>query len=360
MDTLVRALAAPAAKGKDRLASSTSSTTRSTSGALLRRVASGLADQADGLIFVVSCAQIMWAWFYHPERLPPTYVKWITNLATMDERLLLALRCIRSGRPLKWNYQGKDMTPDGVHLLGSLAEELGHPYEWGDPTRLPNTSAEARAMILEARANAAKNKAKDGEAEAEGAGDKLTGRKGPNPGFVLNGAAGPRGRGEMGGMPCELVHCGVGGANCYKNALYRWIRGWRMSMAIYFPVHLLPRLLFNPKGFLKTPIPNLIKVLTGAARSAAFLATYIVGNWFPICLGRSALLPRLFPNVSFNFWDGGLGPALGSIACGFSIFIEEAKEGRDGIVRRTKGVVRHGGKRQTWLDEPGRMVCTVG
>ncbi len=173
------------------------------------------------------------------------------------------------------------MTPDGVHLLGSLAEELGYPYEWGDPTRLPNTSAEARAMILEARANAAKNKAKDGEAEAEGAGDKLTGRKGPNPGFVLNGAAGPRGRGEMGGMPCELVHCGVGGANCYKNALYRWIRGWRMSMAIYFPVHLLPRLLFNPKGFLKTPIPNLIKVLTGAARSAAFLATYIVGNWFP-------------------------------------------------------------------------------
>ena len=264
------------------------------------------------MIFVICCAQIMWAWFSHPERLPTSYVKWITNLATMDERLLLALRCIRTSKPLTWNYQSKEMTPEGVHLLGSLAEELGHPYEWGDPTRLPNTSAEARAFIAEARANAAKS------------GDLV--KKGNTPGFVLNGAAGPRGRGEMGGMPCELVHCGTGGANCYKNALYRWIRGWRMSMAIYFPVHLLPRLLFNPKGFLSSPLPNLLKVLTGAARSAAFLATYIVGNWFPICLARSALLPRLFPNVPFNFWDAGLGPGLGSIACGFSIFIEEKRK----------------------------------
>ncbi|KAJ1021078.1 hypothetical protein NDA16_003864 [Ustilago loliicola] len=303
MDTLVRALAAPASARKDRLRASTSSPSSSTSSGrtILKRLALGVADQAEGLIFVVCCAQIMWAWFYHPERLPPSYVKWITNLATMDERLLLALRCIRTGKPLTWNYQSKEMTPEGVHLLGSLAEELGHPYEWGDPTRLPNTSAEAKAFIAEARTQAAAKKAAGGDLE-----------QGPNPGFVLNGAAGPRGRGEMGGMPCELVHCGTGGASCYKNALYRWIRGWRMSMAIYFPVHLLPRLLFNPKGFLSSPVPNLIKVLTGAARSAAFLATYIVGNWFPICLARSALLSRLFPSVPFNFWDGGLGPALGS------------------------------------------------
>ncbi|CDU23497.1 uncharacterized protein SPSC_02126 [Sporisorium scitamineum] len=319
MDTLVRALAAPAAARKDRLRTSTTAspsnaTSRSRGSTLLRRVALGMADQAEGLIFVVCCAQIMWAWFYHPERLPPTYVKWITNLATMDERLLLALRCCRTGKPLTWNYQSKEVSPEGVHLLGSLAEELGHPYEWGDPTRLPNTAAEARTMIAQARA-----------AKAAGALTEAA-DKGPNPGYVLNGATGPRGRGEMGGMPCELVHCGTGGGNCYKNALYRWIRGWRMSMAIYFPVHLLPRLLFNPRGFLSSPLPNLIKVLTGAARSAAFLATYIVGNWLPICLARSALLPRLFPSVPFNFWDAGLGPGLGSVACGLSIFIEEKRK----------------------------------
>uniref|UniRef100_V5ESJ9 Transmembrane protein 135 N-terminal domain-containing protein n=1 Tax=Kalmanozyma brasiliensis (strain GHG001) TaxID=1365824 RepID=V5ESJ9_KALBG len=318
MDTLVRALAAPAAARKDRLRASTSapSATAPRSGAskLLRRVALGMADQAEGLVFVVCCAQIMWSWFYHPERLPPTYVKWITNLATMDERLLVALRCIHSrGTPLRWEYQSKKMTPNGVGLLGSLSEALGHPYEWGDPTRLPNTSAQAREMIATARAAAAAS------------GHKPT-HPHDVPGFILNGAAGPRGRGEMGGMPCELVHCGTGGASCYRNALYRWIRGFRMSMAIYFPVHLLPRLLFNPKGFLASPLPNLLKVLTGAARSAAFLATYIVGNWFPICLARTALLPRLFPNVPFNFWDAGIGPAIGSVACGFSIFIEEKRK----------------------------------
>lgn len=273
-----------------------------------------MADQAEGLVFVVCCAQIMWSWFYHPERLPPTYVKWITNLATMDERLLVALRCIHSGgTPLKWEYQSKEMTPDGVSLLGSLSEALGHPYEWGDPTRLPNTSAEAREMIATARAAAASSGHTPSHAHDV-------------PGFILNGAAGPRGRGQMGGMPCELVHCGTGGASCYRNALYRWIRGFRMSMAIYFPVHLLPRLLFNPRGFLASPLPNLLRVLTGAARSAAFLATYIVGNWFPICLARTALLPRLFPNVPFNFWDAGIGPAIGSVACGFSIFIEEKRK----------------------------------
>lgn len=308
LDTLVRALATPAAARKNRILSPSSTASTSPSRTLLRRIALGLADQAEGLIFVICCAQIMWAWFYHPERLPPSYVKWITNLATMDERLLVALRCIHSGKPFPWAYGGKDVSPEGVHLLGSLAEDLGHPYAWGDPTRLPNTAAEARAMIAEARA-----KAKSEGLEGDGS-------------WVLKGAAGPRGRGEMGGMPCELVHCGTGGASCYLNALYRWIRGWRMSMAIYFPVHLLPRLLFSPKSFLSHPLPSLLKTLTGSARSAAFLATYITLNWFPICLARSALLPRLFPSVPFNFWDAGIGQALGSIMCGFSIFIEEKRK----------------------------------
>ncbi|PWZ01796.1 hypothetical protein BCV70DRAFT_198085 [Testicularia cyperi] len=333
LDTLVRAISSSttATKARSKLetaaakpSSPLSSASRAGSlslSSIAARTAAGIASQAEGLIFVVCCAQIMWSWFYHPERLPPSYVKWITNLATMDERLLLALRSIRNRKPLVWGYQSADMTPEGIHLLGSLAEELGHPYEWGDPTRLPNTVVEARQMIAEAR-----EKNRRLEAEGKQVPQDLHREGGKVPGFVLNGAAGARGRGEMGGMPCELVHCGTGGASCYRNALLRWIRGWRMSMAIYFPVHLLPRLLFNPRGFFADPVPNLIKVLMGAARSAAFLATFIVGNWFPICLARTALLPRLLPSVPFTFWDAGLGPRLGSIACGFSIFIEEKRK----------------------------------
>ncbi|PWN54484.1 hypothetical protein IE53DRAFT_645 [Violaceomyces palustris] len=318
LDTFVRALPQllkseslkETAKGKGKVAGKKG---------VAAQVAGALIDQTEGLVFVVCCAQIMWSWFYHPERLPPSYVKWITNLAAMDERLLIALRSMRYGQPLRWQYGSQDVTPAGIDLCCSLSEQLGHPYEWGDPTRLPRTANEARSMLQAAKLENAKARTMGQEVIS----DPL---RGGEPGFVLAGAAGPRGRGEMGGLPCEIVHCGVGGASCYKNAALRWLRGWRMSMAIYVPVHLLPRLIFNPKGFLEKPIENALKVLVGSARSAAFLATFIVGNWFPICLARTAILPRLLPNVDFRFWDSGLGPRLGSIACGFSVFIEEKRK----------------------------------
>ena len=130
----------------------------------------------------------------------------------------------------------------------------------------------------------------------------------------------------MGGLPCEVVHCGVGGSSCFANAGLRWFRGWKASMAIYLPVHLLPRLIFGPKQFMKKPLESLLKVSTGAARSAAFLATFISSIWFMVCVGRTLLLPRLFPQISHNFWDAGLGPLMGSWACGFSVFIEERRK----------------------------------
>lgn len=43
----------------------------------------GAANQAEGITFVLCCAVIMWSWFYAPERLPPTYVRWITNLCVL-------------------------------------------------------------------------------------------------------------------------------------------------------------------------------------------------------------------------------------------------------------------------------------
>ena len=49
-------------------------------------------------------------------------------------------------------------------------------------------------------------------------------------------------------------------------------------------------------------------------------------NRFMVCLGRTFLLPRLFPSVSHRFWDRGLGPLMGSITCGFAIFIEERRK----------------------------------
>lgn len=193
----------------------------------------------------------------------------------MDERLLLALRSIRTGKPYQWQYGTPSVDPSAVDLLGSLSESLGHPYEWGDPSRLPASAAQARQLLLGAKRS---NELARKEGRDPAPVDALRGAKG-EPGYVLSGASGPRGRGEMGGIPCELVHCGVGGASCLRNAGLRWIRGWKVCMGIYVPVHLLPRLLFNPGQFTKRPVEAVWKVLTGSARSASFLATYIASIW---------------------------------------------------------------------------------
>lgn len=268
--------------------------------------------QADGLTFVVACAIIMFNWFYHPERLPPTYVRWISNLASMDHRALDALRCIRLQKPYRYGYGRKDTEPAGIDLLGSLSESLGHPYSWGDISRLPRTRAQAR-----------QERDQGSKAAIEAA--KAAGRPLPEP-YILDGATGPRGRGEMGGVPCEVIHCGVGGGNCFKNSLYRFLRAWKVCLGIYVPVHLLPRLLFGPGQFRKQPIDTITKVLKGSMRSATFLSTYIASIWFMVCMSRSVILPRLFPSVPFSFWDSGLGPILGSWTCGWSVFIEEPRK----------------------------------
>lgn len=276
---------------------------------LLVKVVAALQNQAEGLTFVVACAIIMFNWFYHPERLPPSYVKWISNLASMDHRALEGLRAVRFDD--EFAYGKKDTPPAGVDLLSSLSETMGHPYSWGDVTRLPKNAHEARQMKKKSDEEAIKARA--------------AGRSAPEP-YILEGCVGPRGQGKMGGVPCEVIHCGVGGGNCYKNAIYRFLRAWKVCLGIYIPVHLLPRLIFGPGQFRKQPVESIAKVLKGSMRSATFLSTYIASIWFMVCVGRSLLLPRLFPSVSFNYWDAGLGPIMGSWTCGWSVFIEEKRK----------------------------------
>lgn len=50
-------------------------------------------------------------------------------MANADERLIIGLRKIHTG---EWIY-GKD-TGQG-HIFGSLSQDLGFPYAWGDPAR---------------------------------------------------------------------------------------------------------------------------------------------------------------------------------------------------------------------------------
>ena len=47
--------------------------------------------------FVISNFEIMFSWFYHPERLPPAYEFWISKMAELDPRIRLVLRAKYAG-----------------------------------------------------------------------------------------------------------------------------------------------------------------------------------------------------------------------------------------------------------------------
>ncbi|KAL5518936.1 hypothetical protein ACEPAH_619 [Sanghuangporus vaninii] len=254
---------------------------------LLRKKVAVLTDKLDAFIFWAASARIMWCFFYRPERLPRSYVRWIGALANVDERLLEALRRLRKGA---WRY-GK---PESHALLSTMAADLGYPPSWGDSLHLP----EYGGKVSEASWK----------------------------------ALGVHGRTGVGGLPCEIVHGGVGssvipggvGGSCAANSLARGGLGFLEALALYTPVHFLPVLLTRPKALLSSVV--LKKLILSLLRSSLFLSVFISSIWSAVCFTRSWGIARLFPRLSHNFIDGPFGCIMaGCLVCGGSIWIEQGR-----------------------------------
>ena len=71
------------------------------------------------------------------------------------------------------------------------------------------------------------------------------------------------------------------------------------------------------RSMLRYPVRGVLAILLGAARSSAFLATFIAAVYAGVCLGRTRLLPKLFPRLPQQTWDAGVSPMLGCMLCGF-------------------------------------------
>ncbi|PNP50861.1 hypothetical protein THARTR1_08482 [Trichoderma harzianum] len=84
----------------------------------------------DPVVFAASSGLIMWAWFYAPDSLPRSYNKWITSAASVDLRLIEALRRCRHGELVYGKETGQ------APLLGSMCDDYGLPTEWGDPAKV--------------------------------------------------------------------------------------------------------------------------------------------------------------------------------------------------------------------------------
>ncbi|KAI0078876.1 hypothetical protein K474DRAFT_777373 [Panus rudis PR-1116 ss-1] len=239
-----------------------------------------LTTRLDAFVFWASSARIMWCFFYAPDRLPRSYNKWIMTLANIDPRILGALRAIRSR---SWSYtKGFCDPPD---LVTSFARDLGYPENWGNPAMLPAYGGPEADRVWEELG--------------------LTGRHG------------------VGGLPCEIVHGGLA-SSCTRNASIRGLQAFAEAVAIYLPVHILPILLTRPRKLLQTR--QLIKTGLAVVRSATFLSTFVSSIWYTVCLTRTLLLARLFPQISHDLWDGPYGCTfLGSLVCGGSIWIEQGR-----------------------------------
>ncbi|GAA5926457.1 hypothetical protein JCM3775_001023 [Rhodotorula graminis] len=80
-----------------------------------------LADHCETLVFWTASSKIMTAWFYKPELLPPSYGKWILQLARMDPRLLQLLRYARAGRFV----YGKKPDAEVLEMCTAIAKHAG-------------------------------------------------------------------------------------------------------------------------------------------------------------------------------------------------------------------------------------------
>ncbi|KAH8178034.1 integral membrane protein [Sarocladium implicatum] len=145
-------------------------------------------------------------------------------------------------------------------------------------------------------------------------------------------------------FPCDLVHMGCG-SSCEYHMLSRFVRSWRWSMSTYLPLALALQL---RKG--KRPI---LTAFLSAARSSAFLGTFIALFYYGVCLGRTRLGPRLIGKdlASRQRIDGGKeghGVVCGAKSFGYGgaedVFRGEAMEGKGRIRGQySSGVhVRHG------------------
>ena len=89
------------------------------------------------LIFVTSCTEIMFSWFYHIDRLPPFYSKWITSMSEMHPSLLKLLHGYYHGT-LQYGVKSDclhgycvahDIDPVRGNLTTLVSKDIVHPMD---------------------------------------------------------------------------------------------------------------------------------------------------------------------------------------------------------------------------------------
>lgn len=122
-------------------------------------------------------------------------------------------------------------------------------------------------------------------------------------------------------IPCEMVHMDCG-PNCEFHAFMRFVRTLKVACATYIPLQLVFRF-----RALKSR-QSLVRALTDALQSSAFLSAFVTLFYYSVCLARTRLGPKLFDlkTVTRQMWDSGLCVGAGCVMCGWSILAEKPRK----------------------------------
>lgn len=138
-------------------------------------------------------------------------------------------------------------------------------------------------------------------------------------------------------LSCECVHA-FKSKSCEVHALWRFWRGFKFALKLYGGLNAL--MLALPRGGRFQH--RLWRAMVSLVRSLCFLASFIALCWYGVCLGRTRLLPKMFPAVPLTVWDDKWCVVLGLLLCGLSCFVETAKRRKElalFVVPRAVGTV---------------------
>ncbi|WFC99264.1 hypothetical protein MYAM1_002008 [Malassezia yamatoensis] len=242
------------------------------------------------LVFGIANTQIIWAWFARKDLLPKSYSRWITKASNLPSNLLDMLEgCLKTD-------------PRGVNpwiMVDLMGGQLPEPIST-NPSRypsLPPTKAYPSGISGDTVAKIYKSFERD----------------------------------EPHCFPtCALSHP-------HTSSHLRYILGdfasrWRWIMPVYMTLYIVPAVFLRPKSFFKDPKHKSLHLMSNAARSSAFLATYVeiikssfcvfhsLSDWirFNPTLNQSKTAMR----ISDILQDGKMNMVPGFLSC-LSLFVEQ-------------------------------------
>ncbi|KAL7747544.1 hypothetical protein RI367_007141 [Sorochytrium milnesiophthora] len=199
----------------------------------------------DSLLFVCSCAQIMYSYILYPQTLPPEFYSFMINMAKIPRYVLQINRESIRGGPvdvqafLDWMGK-KPMTAAVRRYMSSLLALAATSSPAADDNNNNNNDDKNTKLF-----------------------------------FPI--------------LPCQFLHPHTDSCTRYCT----WLAGnvFRKIFPVYCSLHLVPTVLLKLRQFVKNPSGLIFRALLNTIRSCTFLAVFVSAYQSLICLQRNAYRP---------------------------------------------------------------------